>query len=93
MIFQRLLAEAGTYYLNRMKKGTSIWSATYGGWRMERGQKRKRPIESVVLENGILDDLMADVSKFLSSSKWCVHTFTIVVFEYRSGYHSNNVCK
>ncbi len=81
MIFHELLAECRQFFIDQTKVGTCVWTTRHGGW-CGTGQRRKRPLESVVLDHGVLEEVMADIKRFISSSKWYIDRG----IPYRRGY-------
>mmetsp|Transcript_9122 Transcript_9122/g.14967 ORF Transcript_9122/g.14967 Transcript_9122/m.14967 type:complete len:544 (+) Transcript_9122:144-1775(+) len=65
------------------KKGKiELWvSDRYGQWQYKR-PRSKRPISSVVMDEGVAEDLMADMRKFLAAASW----YSSMGIPYRRGY-------
>jgi len=81
-LFQELLAEAKQSALTR-EEGMTIVHQCYGHeWRPFGNPKRIRPFDSVVLDQGISEQVYADMQDFLSSHKWYLDRG----IPYRRGY-------
>ncbi len=71
-IFKDLLTEGRKYNQEQMRAGTTVMTSRMGGWRTS-GQKRKRPLESVILDDGVVDELVTDIHRFFKSKRWYVN--------------------
>lgn len=49
----------------------TVYSPRFGEWDSEM-RRRPRPASSVLLQQGVLEDLIADVEKFVKSEKWYI---------------------
>ncbi|KAF7365564.1 hypothetical protein MVEN_00429700 [Mycena venus] len=73
-VLSELVEEAHQGYQNKIKPYVTIFladSPSYGGsflWNVKR--KPHRPIESIILPEGTLDDLINDARRFFSSEPW-----------------------
>ncbi|KAJ7166454.1 P-loop containing nucleoside triphosphate hydrolase protein [Mycena crocata] len=73
-VISELVEEAHRGYQQKIKPYVTIFladSPSYGGsflWNVKR--KPHRPIESIILPDGILDDLITDAKRFFASEAW-----------------------
>jgi hypothetical protein len=65
----QLLEDARDHALPRSQQRLTIHHVTFSGWG-ERMQRLPRVPESVVLKEGLLEDLIADCRRFLSERDW-----------------------
>ncbi|KRY31356.1 Mitochondrial chaperone BCS1 [Trichinella spiralis] len=80
--FSRMLDEARTMALEQMQSGTVVYQAVGHEWRQFGHPRRKRPLQSVILDEGIQEFLVTDVREFISTSSWYVDRG----IPYRRGY-------
>ncbi|KRY71023.1 Mitochondrial chaperone BCS1 [Trichinella pseudospiralis] len=66
--FSRMLDEARTMALQQMQSGTVVYQAVGHEWRQFGHPRRKRPLQSVILDEGIQECLVTDVREFISTS-------------------------
>jgi chaperone BCS1 len=69
-LVEQLLAEARKLACPRIP-GVSILTARYENWETTSWQPR-RPLESLVLSDGVLDDLLEDLRMFYASRSWYI---------------------
>ncbi|KAA8646407.1 hypothetical protein EYZ11_011138 [Aspergillus tanneri] len=69
-IFEELFKEAHAYAARSHEGKTSIYNSWGTEWRLFGQPRRKRPLESVVLDNGVKERIVKDVKDFVSSGKW-----------------------
>ena len=81
-IFQDLFQEAHAFASRSYEGKTSIYNSWGVEWRLFGQPRRKRPLASVVLDEGVKERIVDDVTDFLSSGKW-YHDRGI---PYRRGY-------
>ncbi|TQB70198.1 hypothetical protein MPDQ_000801 [Monascus purpureus] len=81
-IFEDLFQEAHAYASKSYEGKTSIYNSWGPEWRLFGHPRRKRPLESVVLDKGVKERIVQDVKDFLSSAHW-YHDRGI---PYRRGY-------
>ncbi|KAL2863673.1 bifunctional AAA family ATPase chaperone/translocase BCS1 [Aspergillus lucknowensis] len=81
-IFEDLFTEAHTYAAKSFEGKTTIYRAETSSWTPFGEPRRKRPLESVILDEGVKERIVEDVKDFLSSGKW-YHDRGI---PYRRGY-------
>ncbi|KAJ5793690.1 hypothetical protein N7457_000289 [Penicillium paradoxum] len=81
-IFEDLFTEAHAYAAKGHEGKTTIYNSWGTEWRPFGNPRRKRPLESVVLHEGVKERVVADVQDFISSSSW-YHDRGI---PYRRGY-------
>lgn len=68
-LIEALLREAHRSALPKVE-GVNILSANrHGGW-LENAWRPRRPLASIVLADGVLDDLLADLRAFLGAGPW-----------------------
>lgn len=77
----KLLEEAREHVLPRGEQRLTIYNTSYCSWN-EQTKRLPRPPESVVLAEGMMDDLLADVQRFLGGRAWYVQRG----IPYRRGY-------
>jgi chaperone BCS1 len=81
-IFEDLFTEAHKLSL-RFQEGKTIMYTAWGvDWRPFGEPKRKRPLESVVLEEGVKERIVDDITGFLSARTWYLDRG----IPYRRGY-------
>ncbi|KIW08454.1 uncharacterized protein PV09_01357 [Verruconis gallopava] len=81
-IFEDLFTEAHDL-AKRMQEGkTTIYTAWGTEWRPFGDPKRKRPLDSVVLEEGVKERIVEDIQNFLSARTWYLDRG----IPYRRGY-------
>ena len=78
----QLLEEARAAALRRQENRTIIFTSSGVEWRAFGQPRRRRPIESVVLDRGVAERLQADLAEFISSQRWYVERG----IPYRRGY-------
>ncbi|KGO70596.1 ATPase, AAA-type, core [Penicillium italicum] len=81
-IFEDLFTEAHAYAAKGHEGKTTIYNSWGTEWKPFGNPRRKRPLESVVLHEGVKERVVADVEDFISSSSW-YHDRGI---PYRRGY-------
>ncbi|KAJ5950308.1 uncharacterized protein N7479_008721 [Penicillium vulpinum] len=81
-IFEDLFTEAHAYAAKSHEGKTTIYNSWGTEWKPFGNPRRKRPLESVVLHEGVKERIVADVEDFISSSSW-YHDRGI---PYRRGY-------
>ncbi|KAJ9220977.1 hypothetical protein DTO027B5_5752 [Paecilomyces variotii] len=69
-IFEDLFTEAHEYAAKSHEGKTSIYNSWGTEWRQFGQPRRKRPIESVILDKGVKERIVADVKDFMSSHQW-----------------------
>ncbi|KAH3687394.1 hypothetical protein WICPIJ_001625 [Wickerhamomyces pijperi] len=69
-LFQDLLTEAKTMALKASEGKTVIYTSWGPEWRPFGQPKKKRMIDSVILDSGIKEGIVDDVRGFLKSGKW-----------------------
>ncbi|KAL4921928.1 BCS1 N terminal-domain-containing protein [Aspergillus aurantiobrunneus] len=81
-IFEDLFTEAHAYIAKTHEGKTTIHRADTATWTPFGEPRRKRPLDSVILDKGVKERIVEDVKDFLSSGKW-YHDRGI---PYRRGY-------
>lgn len=69
-IFSNLLSEAQALAQHLTEGKTVIYTSWGVEWKPFGAPRRKRPLESVILDTGVKESLVADVKDFLQSSHW-----------------------
>lgn len=81
-VFEDLFKEAHEYAIKSHEGKTVIYNSWGTEWRPFGNPRRKRPLDSVILEAGVKERIVADVKDFLGSAAW-YHDRGI---PYRRGY-------
>lgn len=81
-VFEELFTEAHAYAAKAHEGKTTIYNSWGTEWRPFGQPRRKRPLESVVLDEGVKERIVTDVKDFLDSGSW-YHDRGI---PYRRGY-------
>ena len=69
-IFEDLFRDAHRLAQQSTEGKTIVYTSRSTNWEKFGEPRRKRPIESVILDKGVKERIVADVRDFLSSSKW-----------------------
>lgn len=69
-IFEELFTEAHEHAAKAHEGKTTIYNSWGAEWRPFGQPRRKRPLESVVLDEGVKERIVDDVNDFLQSGKW-----------------------
>ncbi|OAX84118.1 hypothetical protein ACJ72_01507 [Emergomyces africanus] len=69
-IFEALFKEAHEYAARSQEGKTVIYNSWGTEWRQFGQSRRKRPLESVILDKGVKERIVADVKDFLGSGSW-----------------------
>ncbi|KAK7169370.1 hypothetical protein R3I93_005365 [Phoxinus phoxinus] len=81
-IFFSILQEARELALKQEDGRTVMYTALGAEWRPFGFPRRRRPLSSVVLENGVAERIVDDVKEFIGNPKW----YTDRGIPYRRGY-------
>ncbi|CAG7918055.1 unnamed protein product [Penicillium olsonii] len=81
-IFEDLFTEAHAYAAKSHEGKTTIYNSWGTEWKPFGNPRRKRPLESVILQEGVKERIVEDVNDFIESSSW-YHDRGI---PYRRGY-------
>lgn len=81
-VFEELFTEAHAFAAKAHEGKTTIYNSWGTEWRPFGHPRRKRPLESVILDEGVKERIVMDVKDFLESGKW-YHDRGI---PYRRGY-------
>lgn len=81
-VFEELFQEAHAQAQKAQEGKTVIYNSWGAEWRQFGNPRRKRPLESVILDTGIKEKMVGDVKDFLASGSW-YHDRGI---PYRRGY-------
>ena len=84
-VFTSFLNEAQVHAMGKQELTTTVYTNWGTEWRPFGTPRRRRPIHSVVLDDGVAEHVVADVREFVDSSEWCararatMHTRSVVV--------------
>ncbi|XP_066855566.1 mitochondrial chaperone BCS1 isoform X1 [Anser cygnoides] len=81
-IFFNILQEARELALQQQEGRTIMYTAMGAEWRQFGFPRRRRPLSSVVLEEGVSERLVQDVKEFIDNPKW----YSERGIPYRRGY-------
>lgn len=81
-VFERIFAEAHEMHQEMQEGKTIIYNAMGPDWQPFGDPKRKRPIESVILERGVKERIVQDVKAFIEARTWYLDRG----IPYRRGY-------
>ncbi len=81
-IFEHLFTEAHRLAQQTTEGKTIVYTSRGISWETFGEPRRKRPIESVILDKGVKESMMSDVEDFLASAKW----YSDRGIPYRRGY-------
>ncbi|KAF2007133.1 hypothetical protein P154DRAFT_455140 [Amniculicola lignicola CBS 123094] len=81
-VFEDIFAEAHQLYQQMQEGKTVIYNSMGPSWQPFGDPKRKRPLESVVLERGVKEKIVEDVQAFLAARTWYLDRG----IPYRRGY-------
>uniref|UniRef100_A0A914PYH8 Mitochondrial chaperone BCS1 n=1 Tax=Panagrolaimus davidi TaxID=227884 RepID=A0A914PYH8_9BILA len=81
--WKQFLDDASTAYLKALDKGLTIYACVSSmSWGVSGDLRNKRPLETVILDDGIAEKICADIETFNSSEKWYLDRG----IPYRRGY-------
>ncbi|KAI9791302.1 MAG: hypothetical protein M1816_004083 [Peltula sp. TS41687] len=69
-VFEELLTEAHKLAMRLQEGKTLVFTAWGTEWRPFGQPRRKRPLDSVILDKGVKESIVDDVKDFLNSGKW-----------------------
>ncbi|KAL8737906.1 MAG: hypothetical protein Q9181_001243 [Wetmoreana brouardii] len=69
-IFEDLFLEAHRLAQRSVEGKTIVYTARTSSWERFGEPRRKRPLESVILDEGVKERIVADLKDFLHSEKW-----------------------
>ncbi|KAF2271786.1 26S protease regulatory subunit 8 [Westerdykella ornata] len=81
-IFERIFTEAHQLFQQMQEGKTLIYNSMGPDWQQFGEAKRKRPLDSVVLERGVKERIVEDVQAFLAARTWYLDRG----IPYRRGY-------
>ncbi|CAG8977636.1 hypothetical protein HYALB_00006586 [Hymenoscyphus albidus] len=81
-VFEDIFREAHQLAVQAREGKTTMYTVEHTEWKPFGEARKKRPIESVILDQGIKDRVVADVKDFLASQDWYVDRG----IPYRRGY-------
>ncbi|KAF1734510.1 Mitochondrial chaperone BCS1 [Beauveria bassiana] len=81
-IFEQVFSEAHTLAAKATEGKTLVYSARGMEWAPLGEPRKKRPLKSVILDEGVKDSIVGDVKDFLSRQQWYVDRG----IPYRRGY-------
>jgi hypothetical protein len=73
-----MLQSARADALEQLQRSTMIYHPVGPEWRPFGNARRKRDIESVVLDDGVAERLLGDVHEFINNAQWCVCAYVHV---------------
>ncbi|OQV24056.1 putative mitochondrial chaperone BCS1-B [Hypsibius exemplaris] len=81
-IFRDMLVQVKKFKDAKNEGRTRIYTGNQGQWNDSGSGKRKRPLSSVVLADGVSETILADIQDFIDSANW----YTEFGVPYRRGY-------
>ena len=81
-LFENLFQEAHEMVAQATEGKTVVYTSPMHSWQQSGEPKRRRPFESVVLEEGLADKILGDVREFLDARTWYLDRG----IPYRRGY-------
>ncbi|KAF1987279.1 putative mitochondrial chaperone BCS1 [Aulographum hederae CBS 113979] len=81
-IFEALFTEAHAHAQQLQEGKTTVFTPWGAEWRAFGEPRRKRPLDSVILEEGVAEHIVADLKEFLSARTWYLDRG----IPYRRGY-------
>ena len=81
-LFEALLAEAQQFAASKQEQTTTIFSNWGTEWRPFGPPRRRRPLHSVLLADGIAEHILDDAREFATSAQWYIDRG----IPYRRGY-------
>jgi len=81
-VFEHIFAEAHQMHQQMQEGKTTIYNAMGPDWQPFGDAKRKRPLDSVILERGVKERIVQDVQAFLAARTWYLDRG----IPYRRGY-------
>eukprot|EP01133_Synstelium_polycarpum_P020525 gene20525-24641_t len=81
-VFANLLEEARILAAGREEGKTVIYTSMGAEWRRFGHPRKKRPVDTVVLDKGVAATIIDDVTRFLANQSW----YTARGIPYRRGY-------
>ncbi|OQV12540.1 Mitochondrial chaperone BCS1 [Hypsibius exemplaris] len=82
MIYHEMLEEARKLALQKTEGKTVIYTAMGSEWRPFGYPRRRRPLDSVVLDQGVGERILSDVQEFIQNPQWYIDRG----IPYRRGY-------
>ncbi|CAD5234616.1 unnamed protein product [Bursaphelenchus xylophilus] len=82
LIWKEFLEKATTEALEKEETGIVVYNAVGPEWHRMGNPRRKRPVESVILAENIMERIIEDVKEFIDSSEWYITRG----IPYRRGY-------
>lgn len=62
--------EARTAALEQMEGKTIMYTAVGADWRQFGHPRKRRPLESVILDQGVSENLLVDIREFIANPQW-----------------------
>ncbi|UYV73713.1 BCS1L [Cordylochernes scorpioides] len=81
-IYSHILEEARQLALKKEEGKTIVYSAMGSEWRQFGHPRRRRPLSSVILDEGVAEHIVEDIRSFLSNHQWYIERG----IPYRRGY-------
>jgi chaperone BCS1 len=85
-LFFEILAEAQKMALSKEEGKTVMYIPMGAEWRQFGFPRRRRPLDSVILANGVAEKILGDIKDFIYSPKWymdrgreCIHIWWLRV--------------
>lgn len=69
-VFQSIFREANDLAMRAVEGKTVIYTARGVTWERFGNPRQKRPLDSVILEKGVKERIVADIQDFIASHKW-----------------------
>ncbi|KAL4794615.1 BCS1 N terminal-domain-containing protein [Aspergillus venezuelensis] len=69
-VFEHIFTEAHAYALQEIEGKTTIWRPDVAAWAKLGEPRRKRGLNSVILDKGVKERIVEDVKDFLASDSW-----------------------
>ena len=69
-LFKRMLEESRSFALRASLGKTLIFTSWANEWRPFGQPRKKRPLSSVILDNGICEKLLSDIKEFITAAQW-----------------------
>ena len=82
-LFFEILAEAQKTALAKEEGKTVMYIPMGAEWRQFGFPRRRRPLESVVLAEGVAENVLADIRDFIHSPKWYMDRGIVKVWQLR----------
>eukprot|EP00731_Ephydatia_muelleri_P020781 Em0013g508a len=81
-VYFKILQEARQMALQQMEGKTIMYTALGADWKQFGYPRKRRPLNSVVLDRGVAESILADIKEFIGNPQW----YTDRGIPYRRGY-------